>query len=147
MMTKKCCICNGDMNKKITSIQTGWGEYKLTIEGINANVCPTCGEVTLESKEAKMVQKLSKSLANIDEDQKPNILNLTEVADLFRVSNQTIYNMIKDGRIKAYKVGREWRFLRKDIETFITGDKCHIAARGQKDKLTDSDTKIIEKYI
>ncbi|CEI72516.1 helix-turn-helix domain-containing protein [Romboutsia hominis] len=146
-MTKKCYICDSNMNKTTTSIKTGWGEYKLTIDGISANVCPNCGEITLESKEAIMIQKLSKSLSSIDDKEKPNILNLTEVADLLRVSNQTIYNMIRDGRIKAYKVGREWRFLRKDIETFMSEDVCHIAARGQKNTLTDNDTKIIEKYL
>ena len=32
------------------------------------------------------------------------ILNLEETADYLRVSNQTVYNMIKDGRIKAYNI-------------------------------------------
>lgn len=47
-----------------------------------------------------------------------DILNLNETADYLRVSKQTIYNMIKDGRIKAYKVGREWKILRSDIVAY-----------------------------
>ena len=66
-----------------------------------------------------MLQKLCKSLSDVQEEQKPDILNLTEVSDLLRVSNQTTYSMIKDGRLKAYKFGREWRFFRKDIEAFM----------------------------
>ena len=44
-----------------------------------------------------------------------DILTLKETAEYLRVSGQTVYNMIKDRRIKAYKVGREWRFFRSDI--------------------------------
>lgn len=49
------------------------------------------------------------------------ILTLEETARYLRVSGQTVYNMIRDGRIKASKVGREWRFLRSDIESYLGG--------------------------
>lgn len=48
-----------------------------------------------------------------------DILNLNETADYLRISKQTVYNMIKDGRIKAYKVGREWKILRSDIVAYL----------------------------
>lgn len=48
-----------------------------------------------------------------------DILNLNETADYLRVSKQTVYNMIKDGRIKVYKVGREWRFFRSNIMEYL----------------------------
>ena len=42
--------------------------------------------------------------------------------------------MIKSGRIKAYKVGREWRFLRADIEAYLNStantDFMTMAAKG-----------------
>ena len=147
-MSKKCYICNTEMEKRITSINTGWGTYKLTVDGVSAYVCPQCGEVTIEGKDAVMLQKLSKSLVDVDENQKPDVLNLTEVADLLRVSNQTIYNMIRDGRLKAHKFGREWRFLRKDIESFMGGEEAYgIAARGKTGELNDKDAEIISKYL
>lgn len=139
----KCYICNHDMEKKITSIDTGWGDYKLTVNGVSAYVCPECGEVILDSKDASMLQKLSRSLE--ETESKPDILNLTEVADLLRVSNQTIYNMIKDGRIKAVKFGREWRFNRKDIDSYINGS-YDIAARNKKGQIDSVIAEIIEKY-
>ncbi|MDV5113950.1 helix-turn-helix domain-containing protein [Clostridium perfringens] len=129
--------------KKITSIDTGWGDYKLTVNGVSAYVCPECGEVILDSKDASMLQKLSRSLE--ETESKPDILNLTEVADLLRVSNQTIYNMIKDGRIKAVKFGREWRFNRKDIDSYINGS-YDIAARNKKGQIDSVVAEIIEKY-
>lgn len=146
-MDKKCYICNSEMEKRTTSINTGWGDYKLTVEGVNAYVCPKCGEVTIEGKDAIMLQKLSKSLVDVEEKQKSDILNLTEVSDLLRVSNQTIYNMIKDGRLKAYKFGREWRFFKKDIESYMLGEQGYnIAARGQSEVFQKNDAEIIEKY-
>lgn len=48
-----------------------------------------------------------------------DILTLKETAEYLRVSGQTVYNMIKDRRIKAYKVGREWRFFRSDIMAYL----------------------------
>jgi excisionase family DNA binding protein/YgiT-type zinc finger domain-containing protein len=109
------------MEEKMTSINTGWGDYKVTVNGVSAYVCPQCGEMVLDGKDALMLQKLSKSLEDTKVEEKPDVLNLTEVADLLRVSNQTIYNMIRDGRIKAVKFGREWRFNRKDIDAYISG--------------------------
>lgn len=122
-MSMKCYICDHQMEEKVTSINTGWGKYKVTINGVSAYVCPKCGEMILDSKDALMLQKLSKSLENTKVEDKPDVLNLTEVADLLRVSNQTIYNMIRDGRIKAVKFGREWRFNRKDIDAYMNKEK------------------------
>ncbi|WP_279145819.1 MULTISPECIES: helix-turn-helix domain-containing protein [Clostridium] len=143
-MSKKCYFCNTEMEKKIISVNAGWGTYKLTIDGVNAYVCPKCGEFTIEGKDAIMLQKLSKSLANAEEEQKPDILNLTEVADLLRVSNQTIYNMIRDGRLKAHKFGREWRFLRNDIESLMSKEETYgIATMGKAKKPNEENAEII----
>lgn len=112
-----CYICESEMQLVSTSVNAGWGDYKLTIEGVEAYECPTCGEKTFSSKEVKMLQELGKSLSGLPKD-RPDILNLSETAELLRVSNQTIYNMIRDQKIKAFKVGREWRFNRSDIENY-----------------------------
>ncbi len=147
-MSKNCYICNTKMEQKQTSINTGWGQYKLTVEGVSAYVCPKCGEIVLEGKDSVMLQKLGKSLAEVSDEQKPDVLNLTEVADLLRVTSQTIYNMIKDGRLKAYKFGREWRFFRKEVEAFMTGGgSFDIAARSKSGELNKQDADIISKYV
>lgn len=51
--------------------------------------------------------------------------SLDDAAGYLGVSNQTVYNMIRDGRIKAYKVGREWRFHPSEIEAHILSG-CNI---------------------
>ncbi len=77
-----------------------------------------------------------------------DILNLDETADYLRVSNQTVYNMIKDGRIKAYKVGREWKFLRADIMAYLesaSSDRLlSMAAKGGGTDKDDMETILHE---
>jgi YgiT-type zinc finger domain-containing protein len=68
-MSNNCYICNTEMKQKQTSINTGWGQYKLAVEGVSAYVCPKCSEVVLEGKDSVMLQKLSKSLAEVLEEQ------------------------------------------------------------------------------
>ena len=46
-------------------------------------------------------------------------LTLKDTAQYLRVTKQTVYNMVKKGRIKAHKVGREWRFFRSDIMEYL----------------------------
>ena len=70
------------MKMKKTSIDSGWGEYNLKVEGVNAYVCPECDEVILEGEMAMMLQKLSKSLASLEKDRRPEVMDLTKVDDL-----------------------------------------------------------------
>ena len=81
----------------------------------------------------KMVERIVQAISKIDVP-KIDVLNLEETARYLRVSNQTVYNMIRDGRIKAYKVGREWRFLRADIMAYMNAssnqDFLAMAAKG-----------------
>jgi len=55
----------------------------------------------------------------------PEILTLEEVAQYLRVNNKTVYRLAKDGKLPAFKVGRNWRFHRADVERYITY-KYHI---------------------
>ncbi|TZE81766.1 helix-turn-helix domain-containing protein [Calorimonas adulescens] len=139
-------MCGANMEEKTISTKAGWGKYTLTIDGINAYVCPECGEITYSYEEMHMLQELGKSLSNLSEEERPDVLNVSEVADLLRVSNQTVYNMIKDGRLKAVKVGREWKFMRKNIES-ILDQETKLAARNNTGQLSEHDFEIIKKHI
>ena len=65
------------------------------------------------------------------------------------ISNQTVYNMIRDGRIKAYKVGREWRFLRADILAYMNSssnqDFLAMAAKGGS--ISNNDLTAIQSAL
>ena len=74
--------------------------------GIEAYVCEECGEEVYTSTEAKMIERVVTAVKENETEEK-SVYNLSETAEYLRLSNQTIYNMIKDGSIKAYKIGRE----------------------------------------
>lgn len=63
-MSMKCYICNHNIEKKVTSIDTDWGDCKLTVDDVRVYVCPNCGEEVLESGDIKELQKISKKLAD-----------------------------------------------------------------------------------
>ncbi|MGS0765176.1 substrate-binding domain-containing protein [Syntrophomonas curvata] len=46
-------------------------------------------------------------------------LSTQQVADILHVSNSTIYNLVKSGQLRAYKVGRKMRFTEHDINDYI----------------------------
>ena len=44
-----------------------------------------------------------------------------QVAEELNVSQQSIYNWIASGRLRAIRVGRHWRIRAADLEEFV---KC-----------------------
>lgn len=42
-----------------------------------------------------------------------------ELAKTLRVSNMTIYRYIKAGKVKAYKIGKEFRIDEKEFNKFL----------------------------
>ena len=49
------------------------------------------------------------------------VYTLHEVEELLMVTQRSLYNFIKDGRLKAFKAGREWRVTREALEEFMRG--------------------------
>ena len=47
------------------------------------------------------------------------LYTLREVADILRVSRQTIYNYIAAGRLRATKYGKEYRVTDADLQELI----------------------------
>ena len=45
-----------------------------------------------------------------------DILNIKDVANYLRMPVSTIYRLAQDGRVPAVKVGKHWRFLKKDLQ-------------------------------
>jgi excisionase family DNA binding protein len=87
--------------------------------------------VVFSVEEARMIQNITAGFADSQVKDKPDLLNLQETAELLRVSNQTVYNMLKDGRLSARKIGKEWRFLKDEVYEAIVGkNTVSVAARG-----------------
>jgi len=140
----KCIYCDKEMDSIITAHESKWGKYRLLLDGISLYECPDCGRKVFSPEEAAMVQNLTRALAENVSGNQPDYLNILEVADVLRVSKQTIYNMIRDGRINAFKCGREWRFKKEDILNSIEGN-FSVAARG--DTLSTRDQELVRELL
>ena len=47
------------------------------------------------------------------------LLTLEEVAEIIGIQRRTIYNYIKEGKLKAVRIGKYWRVKQEDIKDFI----------------------------
>ena len=57
------------------------------------------------------------SIRQIKEEKKFYLVE--ELAKKLRVSNMTIYRYIKKGRVKAYKIGKEFRIDKGEFDKFL----------------------------
>jgi excisionase family DNA binding protein len=48
------------------------------------------------------------------------LLSVAQVAEYLNVDKFTIYRLVTDGQIPAFKVGNQWRFKKKLIEQWLT---------------------------
>jgi len=126
----ECLLCGGAVKNITTSVKTNWGgQHPLTISGIPAEQCEACGEITFSLEATRLVQSASRGIAEGGAEDKPDFLALPEVAALLQVSHQTIYNMVRDGRLQAQKVGREWRFRREELDQLFSPPVMLAATR------------------
>ena len=47
------------------------------------------------------------------------LLTVGEVAGLMRVSNMTVYRLIKAGQLSAIRVGKNYRIRRSDVDRYL----------------------------
>ena len=48
------------------------------------------------------------------------LLTVNEVASILRVSNMTVYRLVKGGRIPAIRVGKNYRIKESDVNKYLT---------------------------
>lgn len=47
------------------------------------------------------------------------LLRVREVAEALSVSNMTVYRLIHDGEIRAFRVGHGWRVPEADLQAYL----------------------------
>jgi len=55
--------------------------------------------------------------------QNEQLLTIEQVADYLQLQKSTIYTYAQRGSIPAFKVGRNWRFKREDVEVWLEEKK------------------------
>ncbi|MDP3938261.1 MAG: helix-turn-helix domain-containing protein [Deltaproteobacteria bacterium] len=59
-----------------------------------------------------------------------NVLSVREVARYLKLNEQTVYRLAREGKLPASKIGKQWRFSRRDIEALIQKHRSKGAAKG-----------------
>lgn len=62
-------------------------------------------------------------------------LSTQQVADILHVSKSTVYNLIREGEIDFYKVGRKVRFTQEDVDRYIEKARKLQALDSKKDSV------------
>lgn len=57
------------------------------------------------------------------------LLTVGEVANLMRVSNMTVYRLIKSGQMSAIRVGKNYRIRRGDVDRYLDDRAVFVEER------------------
>jgi excisionase family DNA binding protein len=52
-----------------------------------------------------------------------HFLTTDEVLDYLQINLRTVYRLIKAGKLPAVRVGRQWRFRKKDIDNWLAANR------------------------
>ena len=70
------------------------------------------------------------------------MLTVSEVAELLRVHQMTVYRLIRNGALSPVKVGRVWRFDRRQVAVLLTGEVAHpeppLDGRGRRHRTSEA---------
>ena len=75
-------------------------------------------------------------------------LTTEEVLEYLQVNLRTVYRLIKAGKIPAVRVGRQWRFRKRDIDAWLDtqrprGDRATSAAVADRPALRDGRSRVL----
>jgi excisionase family DNA binding protein len=59
-----------------------------------------------------------------------SFLTTEEVLDYLQVNLRTVYRLIRAGKIPAVRVGRQWRFRKRDIDAWLESQRARGARGG-----------------
>jgi excisionase family DNA binding protein len=51
------------------------------------------------------------------------IYTLEQLQQILKLSDRTIFRLLKEGKLSGFKVGREWRFQESDINAYIQAQR------------------------
>lgn len=73
----------------------------------------------------------------MEDKQRAELLTVKEVADYLRMGLLTTYKLVNEGKLPAFKVGRQWRVKKDDLQHYIETQK--LAPRKQRGKVKQRD--------
>jgi excisionase family DNA binding protein len=72
------------------------------------------------------------------------LMDTAEVARYLKMHSKTIISMVERGELKAYKVGRHWRYRKSDIDAYLEQRKNIPKTDKQQKKHTQNHPDTID---
>src|SRR5713101_6759963 len=57
--------------------------------------------------------------AQLKSNTQPSVLTVRELAGYLRIHQATVYRLLREQKLPAFRVGADWRFNRKEIERWM----------------------------
>jgi excisionase family DNA binding protein len=77
----------------------------------------------------------SKGIAHSVDD----LLTTRQLQDLLQIDRITIYRMLNDGRLSGFKVGGQWRFSQREIETWLHEQRADLEVEKGPSPVIDAE--------
>ena len=74
----------------------------------------------------------SKNNADTGRTIKEEMIWLNEFSSFLQMGERTIYKLAKQGGIPSFKVSNQWRFLKKDIDSWVEQKKSEVMGKTEK---------------
>ena len=57
-------------------------------------------------------------------------MTATEVAAYLRIHRSTVYRLLRNNQLPAFKIGSDWRFVRESIDKWMADRQQKMSPRG-----------------
>ena len=57
------------------------------------------------------------------DNEEMTVYTVTETMEILKAARNTILKLLKDGTLKGFKVGRDWRIPASELKAFMNGEK------------------------
>ena len=74
-------------------------------------------------------------------------LTTEEVLEYLQVNLRTVYRLIKAGKIPAVRVGRQWRFRKRDIDAWLDSQRSRSSAADSGGAATPSSARDRQRVL
>ena len=70
-------------------------------------------------------------------------LTTEELLEYLQVNLRTIYRLIKAGKIPAVRVGRQWRFSKREIDGWLLSHRAGESRQNEPDRNADGPSRVL----
>jgi len=55
------------------------------------------------------------------------IMNIKEVSSYLKIPISTVYKLVQDRKVPAVKLGKHWRFMKRDLDHLFTQEEIEVS--------------------